>query len=134
MGYCIDLINGENFIIKKENFEKALEGLKSVFVPEKMPICDALGKHFSWVCTLGVLESKTLEAALREIRYATIIDDNGDITGLIFTGEKYGNENIFFTALAPWVENGSFLSFQGEDGGKWTWKFNNGMVEVCYLN
>ena len=51
MGYCIDLINGENFIIKKENFEKALEGLKSVFVPEKMPICDALGKHFSWVCS-----------------------------------------------------------------------------------
>ena len=47
MGYSINLINGKNFVIRKENFEKALGGLKSVFVPEKMPICDALGKHFS---------------------------------------------------------------------------------------
>lgn len=126
MGYSINLINGKNFIIKKENFEKALESLKSVFIPEKMTID---GKRFSWVWTSGVLESKTLEAALREIMYVAIINDNGDITGLMFTGENDGDEDIFFTALAPWVENGSFLSFQGEDGGKWTWKFNNGMVE-----
>ncbi len=35
MGYSINLINGKNFVIRKENFEKALESLKSVFVPEK---------------------------------------------------------------------------------------------------
>ena len=137
MGYYINMLDS-NFVIKKENFEKALESLKSVFVPENMTCYDYInGKeypHFSWVSTKLVLESKTLEEALEEIRYESKYDSDGNICRIEFTGEKYGDEDIFFAALAPYVEPGSFVSFEGEDGERWQWKFTDGKVEEVSLN
>lgn len=132
MGYYIEMTDSK-FEIKKENFEKALKSLKSVFVPKNMNCCDYIcGKqypHFSWVDTHSVLRSKTLGEALEEIRYEPEYNDNGDICNVEFTGQKYGSENVFFNALAPYVESGSYIAFEGEDGDIWEWSFNNGKVE-----
>lgn len=132
MGYCMEMTNS-NFVVKKENFAKALESLKSVFTPENMTCKDYINgveyPHFSWVNTKTVLESVTLEEAIEEIRYTPIYNSDGDISNVEFTGEKYGDEDIFFKALAPYVEDNSYLSFEGEDGATWKWKFNNGEVE-----
>ena len=87
--------------------------------------------HFRWVDTNTVLESTKLEEALEEIRYRPIYNQDGDIYNVEFTGEKYGDEEIFFKALAPYVESGSYLCFKGEDGDTWRWEFNNG--EVKYI-
>ena len=132
MGYCITMIDSK-FTIKKENYEKALKALKEVFIPDNMTCYDYInGKkypHFSWVNTKTVLNSETLGDALTEIRYSPEYNENGDICNVEFTGEKYGDEKVFFTALAPYIENDSYLSFEGEDGDEWIWKFNNGKVE-----
>ena len=50
-----------------------------------------------------------------------------------FIGEKYGDEEIFFAALAPFVEKDSYISFEGEDGCKWTWCFNGKEVRQSYI-
>ena len=135
MGYCIEMTDS-CFVIKKENFEKALESLKSVFVPENMTCYDYIsGKkypHFSWVDTRTVLESETLEEALEEIRYTPQYDSDGNICRVDFTGEKYGDEDVFFAALGPYVESNSFISFEGEDDETWKWLFNDGKVEQKY--
>ena len=132
MGYCIEM-KDSNFVIKKENLAKALESLKSVFVPENMTCKDYVnGKefpHFSWVNTKTVLESTTLEEAMEEIRYNPIHNLDGDICDVEFTGEKYGDEDIFFTSLAPYVEPDSYICFEGEDGATWKWIFKNGKAE-----
>ena len=132
MGYLIEMTDNK-FYIKKENFEKALESLKSIFIPENMTCYDYIyGKaypHFSWVDTKIVLESETLRDALEEIRYTPKYNNDGDICSVKFTGEKYGDEKIFFNALAPYVEDGSYIAFQGEDGFEWEWFFNGGRVE-----
>lgn len=131
MGYCIEQTDS-NFVIKKENFEKALNSLKTVFVPEKMTCCDYVcGEeipHFRWVTTDVVLNAKTLEEALVEIRYYPIFDNDGNIINVEFIGEKYGDEKIFFMALAPFVESGSYISFIGEDGDSWEWFFDGKVV------
>lgn len=134
MGYYMDIID-RNFIIKKENFDKALFALKKVFIAENMS-CRTYNKndriieaHFSWVSTENVLKSKKLEKALQEIRYNPIYDENGDICNVEFTGEKYGDEEIFFKALAPYVETNSYLEFLGEDESRWKWEFTNGNVK-----
>lgn len=131
MGYYIEMTDS-NFIIKKSNFEKALKNLKGVFIPKNMTCHDYVnGKkypHFMWVNTRTVLDSTTLEEAMTGIRYIPIYNVNGDICNVEFTGEKYGDENIFFSAIAPCVKDGSYLLFEGEDGSKWTWNFNNGKV------
>lgn len=132
MGYCIEMIESD-FVVRKDNFGKALESLKSVFVPENMTCKDYVsGKeypHFSWVDTKTVIESNTLEEAMKEIRYNPMYNADGDIYGLEFTGEKYGDEEVFFNALAPYVEYNSQLSFEGEDGATWKWIFKDGKVE-----
>lgn len=136
MGYCIEQTDS-NFIIKKENFRDALNNLKAVFTPDKMTCIDYIwGKelpHFSWVNTDIVLDAETLEEALVEIRYKPILNDSRDIINVEFIGEKYGDEEIFFAALAPFVEKDSYISFEGEDGCKWTWCFNGKEVRQSYI-
>lgn len=131
MGYCIKMTNS-NFAIKKENFEKALKNLKDIFTPENMTCYDSIGGkryfHFRWVNTETVLESEELGEALEEIRYTPEYNENGDICDVEFTGEKYGDEEIFFKALAPYIESGSYLCFEGEDGDIWKWVFEDGKV------
>ena len=137
MGYFIEQTDS-NFIIKKENFKDALNNLKAVFTPDKMTCIDYLQgeeyPHFSWVDTNTVLDSETLEEALVEIRYNPIFNDSGDIINVEFLGQKYGDEEIFFTALAPFVEKDSYISFEGEDERKWTWYFNGKEVRQSYKN
>jgi len=132
MGYYIEM-KESNFTIKKENFTKALESLKSVFIPENMTCYNFIGgkryPHFSWVDTKTVIDSETLEDALIEIRYSPTYDSNGDICNVEFTGEKYGDEKIFFNALAPYVKSDSYISFEGEDEATWKWLFKDGKVE-----
>lgn len=135
MGYYIEQTDS-NFIIKKENFRDALNNLKAVFTPDKMTCFDYIQgeelPHFSWVYTELVLDAETLEEALEEIRYDPIFNYNGDIINVEFIGEKYGDEEIFFAALPPFVEKDSYISFEGEDGRKWTWYFNGKEVRQSY--
>lgn len=132
MGYCIEMV-GSNFSIKKEHFEEALKSLKSVFVSENMTSKNYINgreyPHFRWVHTNTILSSTTLEEALKGIRYTSTFDSNGNICDVEFIGEKYGDEKIFFTALAPYVEPDSYLCFEGEDGEVWKWIFRNGEIE-----
>ena len=132
MGYCMEMTESK-FIIKKEYFEKALKNLKDIFIPENMNCYDYINvkkyPHFSWVDTKTILESVNIAEALEEIRYIPEYNKNGDICNVQFIGEKYGDEEIFFKALAPYVETGSYLCFEGEDGDTWKWVFNEGTVK-----
>lgn len=135
MGYCVTVADSK-FIIKKENFEKALSCLKSVFIPANMTCYEYVdGKklpHFSWVETESVLNANTLEKALEGIRYMPIVDNN-NIVNVKFIGDKYGDEEIFFNALASYVEKESYISFLGEDNKKFTWVFD-GNTAKCIDN
>lgn len=131
MGYCIEMIDS-NFVIKKENFNVALEDLKKAFIPENMTCYDYINgekyPRFRWVNTDVVINSKTLGEALSEIRYKPSYDEKGNIINVEFTGEKYGDEDIFFSSIAKYVEPKSYIKFVGEDDDEWTWLFNDGKV------
>jgi hypothetical protein len=43
---------------------------------------------------------------------------------------KVGQELIFLTAAAPWVEDGSHFEWTGEDGSQWRWAFIKGVLFV----
>ena len=132
MGYYINQTDSL-FVIKKENFENALNALKAAFVPDNMNCVDYIGgkqyPHFSWVDTQTVLDAEKLEDALIEIRYKPEYDDDGNIVNVKFTGEKYGSDLVFFTALAPYVEKDSYIAFKGEDDNEWRWDFDGKTVQ-----
>ncbi len=83
-------------------------------------------RNFSWVNTSIVLKSKNLEEALKEWRWDPEVDDDLNIINLDFTGEKLGDDFELFKAIAPFVQDGSYIEMSGEDGDIWRWIFEGG--------
>ena len=64
---------------------------------------------------------------------------DGNMYNLRYAYEKTGSEDYFLTCFAPFVRDGSFIEFQGEDYDHWKYVFENGKmtyykgrVEVIY--
>ena len=125
MGYYIDLTDSD-FRVKKENFRKAIIGFKATFMLDLIKINREYKKeHFDWIDTDRVLGSHNIDELLKYIRYEPIYNLEGNICKLKFIGEKDGDEYLLFNALAPYVEDNSYLSFEGCDGRKWRYIFKN---------
>ena len=123
MGYCMQQIN-DKFCIKVENQEGALKAIKDLAGGET--IKDASGLHYSWVITEEFLKAKTLDKAIKAWNWYVYIDDVGDMRDIEFLGEKLGDDEILFSAIAPFVDEGSYIEMDGEDGSKWRWIFSEG--------
>lgn len=84
--------------------------------------------HHRWT------DAETLEEVLAAWRYTPLLDPaDGTIVGLEFTGENVGDDGQLFTALAPYVEAGSYLGFEREDDRAFVYRFiarPNGTVTV----
>jgi hypothetical protein len=139
MGYCIS-INEVRFTIKVEKQVLAFdlwrklrdakpEGTRSGF--------DRAG--FAWTEGEALDACTTIGAVLAEFRYAPRFESDaglealtgqgeGDIIGLEFDGEKIGDEETLFEAIAPAVEKGSYIQASGDDGEIWRWVFDG---ETC---
>jgi len=76
------------------------------------------------------LNAEDLEDALEAWRWPVSIDpQSGDVVGIEFTGEKLGDEELLFKAIAPYVTEGSYTLMVGEDGEIWKWVFGSGGCE-----
>lgn len=51
-------------------------------------------------------------------------DAEGNLSDITFTGDRAGNEDELFETIAPFVEPGSSVSFYGEDGNIWQYRFD----------
>ena len=83
-------------------------------------------RRFSWINTEVVLGCETLETAMDEWGYSVEVDDEGNVTSISFNGEKIGQEEQLFRAIAPIVDEGSYIAMEGEDYAKWRWFFTKG--------
>ena len=128
MGYYIYQVD-QNFKIKKEDIQKAWDSLLKIFRIEKKTIYDSSGYHYSWIDTDTVLNAETFEEALSEARFDIKTNNSGDVIEIYFNGEKLGDEEIILNSIAPYVESGSYITFEGEEGERWKWKFVDGILE-----
>lgn len=121
MGYCIHQV--DSFIkIKRDKFKEALAAIKAL--AGKETIEDSGGSHFSWVDDDFATKYDDLHDMMEEWRYELEYDDEGNVDGIQFTGEKIGDDLILFNAIAPFVEAGNYITMMGEDGAKWKWAFD----------
>lgn len=134
MGYGMDQREAV-FTIKKENKSDALKAIRALAKEAgKMSGGSWLStsretRHFSWV-DMEFVRAKTLEVALEAWRWEPVVDEKtGDITSLTFLGEKLGDDQVLWKAVAPFVESGSYISMYGEDGSNWVWRFVDGKFE-----
>ena len=128
MGYCIVLENSE-FRIKTLDLAKAAQAIRGLHGSET--IGDSSGRHFSWV-DKGFHLLDGIDNLLKAWRWAPEFADDGSICGLEFEGEKSGDDEILFGALAPFVVADSFLMFLGEDGDRWRYLFDGKGMEIQY--
>ena len=130
MGYVIFVLE-TNFRVAKENTDAVLAAAKELCTHQ--PILPLSGGRrtatpvthdFAFVSGDVVLNAWNVYDALREWRWLPIIDDDGNIEDLEFLGEKRGDEQTLFDAIAQFVEAGSYIVVAGEAGKVWRWRFD----------
>jgi len=129
MGYCIEMTEG-NFHIPAAKFGDALAAVKALILNTdamhggSYEGGERVERWYSWVNNAAVLESETLVDALDAWRWEAYCGDSEDISLIYFRGEKLGQDDILFRALAPYVTAGSYVAMRGEDGALWRWYFD----------
>jgi hypothetical protein len=109
MGYYMSQRDAD-FFIPRANFPKLLE------------LLGCLDGAYSWV---GDFQGKdSVEDSFAGWRWPVVLDDEGNIDGIEFSGEKLGDDSCLFEKIAPCVRPGSFVEMLGEDGHLWRWAFD----------
>lgn len=131
MGYHITQRASE-FKIKSENKAKALEAIKALATQtSRMGGGSSTGERwFAWVPTEDFVKATTLPEAMGAWRWSVSEDEKtGDIIDIGFNGEKLGDDEILLEAIAPYVEPGSYIEIEGEEGALWRWLFDGVWLE-----
>ena len=111
------------FLIKKENQGAAFRAIQEL---------GQTGEDFWWVKASDFANMTDLLSALEEWRWEPDMDDDGNVHGVRFTGEKIGADKQLFDAIAPFVEPGSFIEMRGEDNAMWRWVFDGTSCKEIY--
>ncbi|MCI8649608.1 MAG: hypothetical protein HFG20_05780 [Anaerotruncus sp.] len=104
MGYDI-WQRGSSFCIRKENFPGLVKAAIQHF-PNLFDEMSSVGEIF------------------KEFDFEVDKDAEGNLSDIIFTGEKTRYEDELFETIAPFVEPGPSVSFYGEDGNIWQYCFD----------
>jgi len=134
MGYCISMEITDLFIIK----EKAAQALMAINALHKdqttivknggggMSMCGKSTVYsYSWVDAPPQDGFKSLEEAFDAWRYNASIQDGKCVINC-FNGEKLGNCDVLWSALAKFVNPSAEIHCKGEDGMEWKWVFKGG--------
>lgn len=119
----------EKFCIKSANCPnvvdaiRALEGKETNLTPEP---------HFYYIAPKDVSSAKNIVDLFKAWRWEIEFDNQADISYVQFIGEKLGDEDILFQAIAPYVEDGSYIQVFDDDGRIWRWCFDEGRMLIKY--
>jgi len=140
MGYYITTDNS-SITILKANLPRFFEIVSNLMTPDSIRKYSQDGLytnsdqecHYSWIDTNEVIravEEKSPIAIFAAWRYnAYVVEDTDSLIRFHFSTfdtQKMGDEEILFSAIAPVVENDSYIEVRGEDGSRWQWSWMNG--------
>lgn len=122
MGYHIYQNNSEFFISADK-------------IPEVVKAIHKIGEdevHYSWVDSTFV-KTQDIVQIFKCWRWIIYQDkETQDIVDINFDGEKYGDEEVLFKTIAPFVKDNSFIEMTGEDDARWRWVFSKGKLLEIY--
>ncbi|MCE5280149.1 MAG: hypothetical protein ABFD92_06110 [Planctomycetaceae bacterium] len=139
MGYVMYQLE-THFRIRKECQSAALAKIKNLHMGVSSGLLGLPKKpcilNFAWVSGEQVVAAENLFEAMRAWNWLAIEDENpqelphdepeGDVIALEFLGQKMGNEDTLFAALAEFVDDGSYIAMAGADEKIWRWLFTEG--------
>jgi hypothetical protein len=130
MGYCISQADSKFFVAAKD-IPAMMDSIRDLALPrhenEQRGGQWAEGQKkaswFSWV-DMSFSQAATIEEMFKCWRWNICSNENGDIDEIEFRGEKLGQDDVLFNAIAPFVKKDSFIEMTGEDGARWRWVFD----------
>ena len=130
MGYSIFILE-TNFRVTKENTDLVLVALKRLCQSQRIVSLNnetfaAANQDLAFVKNESVVNASDIYDALSGVRWSPHLDDEGNIENLEFTGEKLGDEQLLFDAIAEYVEDSSYIVVAGDEGKVWRWRFEDG--------
>ena len=70
---------------------------------------------------------KSFERLVFDLGYSLTDNGDGNVDGIYLEHDKFHDgDEMFFAAIAPFVKEGSFVQFTGEDDCMWRYAFKNG--------
>lgn len=151
MGYFIHT-NAMHFVIKKDNLEEAYKALCKLNtkdelktgrrgganLPEKpqdsTSVSNNPNKWFAWIDWNYDETCKDAEEIFNKLGFYADITDEGDLFIDMYDTNKPGDEKHFLEAVAPFVEDGSYIDWVDEYGNMWKNVFNDGKMDTIYPN
>lgn len=136
MGYYVN-ISESSIFIKKENFELCYEAMCALNNDNDIKRGGAFGKDiqyvennewdqnkwFSWMDWNYPETCKTFVDILDALGFEYNLDEEGNLVYLTYSS-KIGQEDLFFKAIAPFINKGSYVNWMGEDNLMWQWYFD----------
>lgn len=88
-------------------------------------------KYFSWLDWNYDETCFTAQEIFKELGFHTEIDEEGNLRILAYDN-KNNQEELFLKACAPYVAEGSYIIWQGEDEKMWKHEFDGETMTVKY--
>lgn len=134
MGYFVSITDAQ-FLIKKKNLIHAykamcaLNNIDSLKGGGSWRDGEKTERWFAWMPKDYPDQYKTAQEILENLGFDCQLLTDGD---LIITGydSKVGDEALFIDACSQFVEDGSYMTWQGESGEYFQWQFVDGKMKV----
>ena len=130
MGYYVEL-EDSNITLKNADKNTILQVWKDLNHPSNNHLKTGgsysggkqTGWHYAWLAEDYDECVENVEEMLEMLGFSFEEQGNGDI---LITGydSKTGNENVFFKAAAPYIQEGQYGEWRGEDKRRWAWYFD----------
>lgn len=134
MGYYVTLTGAEFFVPENEETLAHMKDIVSKY--KKIQRGGSMGPGgmretwFSWVMDSDILEAPSVEAIFNLVGFDTTKENNGfQIDGY---NSKQGQEEVFLAHIAPFVANGSYVEFRGEDMEVWKYEVIDGKLHTFH--
>ncbi len=128
MGYYVDLVEADFTIPEREDVLEALRAM-----PKKYKALQRGGngsdKWFSWMSDEEIESAVSVKAVFESLGFDTF-DYGNNTFALSSYNNKTGQEDLFLAVVAPFVSEGSFTEWRGEDGETWRYTVTRGQLTV----
>lgn len=112
-----------NCVVPAAKTAEALAVVNALFEPRVVSGTDRVWTpNYSWVDAPPAGGFADLVEALKAWRYATRLEPNGDVVIEYFSGQKWGDDEMLYLALAPHLAPGSTIHVRSRNGGHWAYE------------
>lgn len=136
MGYNVDLVDSDFTIPESKEVLEALRAMPTKYHSLMRGGSSSGEKWFSWMNNKEIESATTAQEIFEELGFECSTDywRGGEELRtdfkLVGYSSKTGQEDLFLAVVAPFVAEGSYTEWQGEDGERWRYTVDNNKLCV----